>query len=260
MYFARDVVKGNVNTPDNMTTLVEDKTTEIVCIVDKSASMLRMQEEALTGLNLFLKEQSKEGNPADRVTITLFDQKSHTVREGQQISAVEMLRQQEYMPSGLTALNDAIGSTVATVVKRQAESPTDRVLVLILTDGEENSSRTYQTKDVKKLVEELRTTGKWEFIFLGVGEHTVLQAMQIGVSEGNTQSYDPDKHIASGDAVVYKTMSNAARNYRLSGDINYVGMWNAPLSDIADVAEIGAIVGVNVTSTTAAEKEKPGDD
>ena len=58
---------------------------------------------------------------------------------------------QSYQPGGNTALNDAIGITVRKV---DADRPqVHKVVTVIMTDGEENSSREWTHDAVKALIQ-----------------------------------------------------------------------------------------------------------
>jgi Mg-chelatase subunit ChlD len=79
---------------------------------------------------------------------------------------VPVLTRTLYEPDGATALNDAIADMIRTISKA-APSRATRVLIAILTDGGENSSRT-STDDVASMITYRRTTYDWQ-----EGEETV---------------------------------------------------------------------------------------
>ena len=91
-----------------------------------------------------------------------------------------------------------------------------RVLIAILTDGDENSSRTFSQADILQMITYRRTTYDWQFVF--IGPETALQyALSIGISKSNVVSFN-----ASGDGVrqILDRLSKSMRAYQL-GDRRY---------------------------------------
>lgn len=74
----------------------------------------------------------------------------------------------------MTALNDAIGKTINDVNQFGTN-----VVVLIQTDGQENSSKEYKLDRIKSLIKEKEKLG-WEFNFVGAG----LDAFNQGAAYG----------------------------------------------------------------------------
>ena len=76
-----------------------------------------------------------------------------------------------YNPNACTPLYDAIGFVV-NKLNQALENQTDyNVLVTILTDGAENSSKEVSGKQIKELVEELKQN-RWTFSYIGT-DHDV---------------------------------------------------------------------------------------
>ena len=75
-------------------------------------------------------------------------------------------------PDGMTSLNDAIGESIHYLNQKIGAALSDAdtdVIMLIMTDGHENSSKQYTATAVKTLMETCEQTGKWNFLFLGAG-------------------------------------------------------------------------------------------
>jgi hypothetical protein len=102
---------------------------------------------------------------------------------------VKKLDDKSYVPGGNTALNDAIGITVRKV---EADKPrVDKVITVIMTDGEENSSREWTLDAVKALIEQKEKEGVWTFVFLGAAPDAWAQGMSYGIPSANVAKYDP---------------------------------------------------------------------
>ena len=85
----------------------------------------------------------------------------------------EKLTKEKYDPCCCTPLFDAIGKTVKTLKKKIANVEDSAVLVTIITDGYENSSKEWDGKAVAKLIDECKEEG-WMFSFISSGQHFLV--------------------------------------------------------------------------------------
>ena len=97
------------------------------------------------------------------------------------IKDAEKLTKEKYDPCCCTPLFDAIGKTVKTLKKKIADVEDAAVLVTIITDGYENSSKEWDAKGVSKLIEECKEDG-WMFSFIGAGEDVIKVATTISIT------------------------------------------------------------------------------
>lgn len=75
-------------------------------------------------------------------------------------------------PEGLTALHDAVGLSVEYLQKQvgtqvDANDKAD-VVVMVITDGEENASRFHTGPGIERMIKRLEATEKWTFLFVGL--------------------------------------------------------------------------------------------
>ena len=86
-----------------------------------------------------------------------------------------------YPPASFTPLYDAMGLSITrTKYMLDNEENTYNVLVTVLTDGEENASREYSGKAIKKLVKELKLKN-WTFTYIGADHEVEDFASSIGI-------------------------------------------------------------------------------
>ena len=120
--------------------------TELVFILDKSGSMAGLEKDTIGGFNSMLEKQRKMDG-ACVITTVLFDNRYELLHDRIDIRAVQPITEKEYRVGGTTALLDAIGMTIhkiSTAQKNTAEDfRAEKVMFVIITDGEENSSRRY---------------------------------------------------------------------------------------------------------------------
>ena len=169
--------------------------TEIVFVLDRSGSMQSCQEAAIAGFNRFLVEQQQlEG--LVKLTLILFDDEYLMPINALPVAEVLPLDAQTYVPRGSTALLDAIGRAVDELGVRLASSPEpDRpgqVIVAILTDGLENSSQTYDWRQIAGLIKHQSEKYKWTFLFLGANQDAIATAARMNIARSNAADYVAD--------------------------------------------------------------------
>jgi hypothetical protein len=193
--------------------------TEIICIIDRSGSMESIRSDAIGGFNRFLADQQEPEDPA-RLTMALFDDQYEVVHNGADIHAVPLLTNTTFVPRGSTALLDAVGKTLNSVSARLAEIPAngrpDKVIVAILTDGQENASREFSLKVIREMITHYTTDLKWDFIYLAATQDAFSEAGQLGISANNTLQFAANK---AGIHDSYNSISAAMAMKRKFNDI-----------------------------------------
>src|SRR5262245_56965074 len=119
--------------------------TLISVILDRSGSMSSVCEPTIKGFNEFVETQRKQHDGGGALMpLTQFDNQYEVNFVGEPIENVPDLDTQAYVPRGTTALFDAIGRTIHEVdTWISAHNWRERILVLIVTDGQENASTEY---------------------------------------------------------------------------------------------------------------------
>lgn len=153
-------------------------------ILDRSGSMQVIQESTIKGFNEYLNTLKKDGNKY-RFTLTLFDTTVAIPYLDQPIEKVKELTKETYGPDGWTALYDAVCSTVNKIKEKKDQ----KVITIIMTDGQENSSEEYNQEAMKALIQEKEKKGNWTFVYLGANQDSYAQAQQYGFSKMNTSNY-----------------------------------------------------------------------
>ncbi|MDO4204209.1 MAG: VWA domain-containing protein [Selenomonadaceae bacterium] len=170
--------------------------TEIIFILDKSGSMSGLEEDTIGGFNSMLKKQQKnEGEVL--VSTVLFDDESKVLHDRVSLKDVKPLTEDDYVPGGCTALLDAVGGAIKHIsnVHKYArpEDRPEKTLVIITTDGMENSSERYDYRKVKKMIDKKQEKHNWEFIFLGANIDAAKEAGRLGVAKEKAVNYCHDK-------------------------------------------------------------------
>ena len=199
---------------------MNENLTEIVFILDRSGSMGHLTEDTIGGFNSFIENQKKEDGEAVLTTI-LFDHEYEILHNGVNIKNVKPLTNKDYSVRGMTALLDAIGRTINIVGERlgkmnERDRPS-KVIFVITTDGQENSSKEFTQSQIKKMIEHQTNKYNWQFMFLGANIDAVSTARSFGISGQFASNYVAN---AIGTDVLYSTLSKSVSDFRTVGKIN----------------------------------------
>lgn len=158
-------------------------------ILDKSGSMDSMRDAVVSGFNEYVDNLRKQKNLL--FSFTLFDSDEIEKRYvAEPVKTVVPLTKDTFVPGSATPLYDAICETIKEASEKlDKEYEKYASLVVIMTDGMENSSNKYTMQDFVKLKNELEKKGNWTFVFMGANQDAWATAQQYGFSAGNTLSW-----------------------------------------------------------------------
>jgi len=178
--------------------------THVICILDTSGSMGHFQNDVIGSFNRFVEDQRSSTTADNKVkmTVNLFNEKSNHIYWKTDINEVKDLTTETYIPAGGTALYDAIGTTLTKLSSKK------RAIVLIHTDGEENSSKSYDLELVQSLIKQ-KTEEGWKFIFYGAN----IDAATVGKSLNIHDTFQV-KPTTKGFIKAYSGMSGLTKEYR----------------------------------------------
>lgn len=168
--------------------------TELVFILDRSGSMSGLEHDTIGGFNGMIERQKKEGSRV-RVTTVLFDDRMDIIHDRFSIEMIAPLTGQDYFVRGCTALLDAVGRSIKKMDQVVGHLPEEhkpgKVVFVITTDGQENSSVEYRYADVCRMIEAKKECG-WEFLFLGASMDAAKEAEKIGIARNRSATYEND--------------------------------------------------------------------
>ena len=151
-------------------------------VLDRSGSMHECVTDTLGGFNHFIEKQKTE-NPDGTVSLHLFAHDYETIYKNKPVNEVEKLTTSTYCPRGQTALLDAIGYSIKGVDSQ------DKPMIVIITDGQENSSRKYTHSHVKDLITMKEELG-WNFVFLGANQDAIEVGGNLGIPQDGALTFD----------------------------------------------------------------------
>jgi len=169
------------------------KSSHSIFVLDDSGSMRGCREATISGYNEYLDVQRKNAEIPTFVSLYKFDGQSLSVVHNRvPVAEAPDLNKESYNPQGTTNLYDAIGGVLMAIntdLSSRKKSDRDSVMICILTDGQENSSRTFDSVNIKQMVE--KSEGKnWGFMFLGANIDAFATGAEIGFGTHNTLQYN----------------------------------------------------------------------
>lgn len=155
-------------------------TTVVRAAIDASGSMYRVADDVRGGFNQYMATLAADTANEYRVHVALFNTSVEHLAEDALPADVPPLDEYNYVPMDGTALHDAIGRLI--IDPAPAGS---KVLVVIHTDGKENSSREWRKNTLIRLIESRKAEG-WTFVFLGAGVDNWQQGEDLGMFSAST--------------------------------------------------------------------------
>ena len=161
---------------------MKDKLIHVAFIIDSSGSMSGSESDVIGGFKKTIEEQKAVKDGECIVTLYEFASDVKQVYLGKTLDKVEDL---DYRVGGMTRLYDGIGTAVDDIGKwlsnmDESERPSKN-LIVIITDGGENSSTEYRLKDIKDRIKEQTEKYSWDFIYLGNDLSDAKDANDIGI-------------------------------------------------------------------------------
>ena len=192
-----------------------NKTTLYHFIVDQSGSMAGLENQTIAGFNTQLNtiQQLKKELPDQEFlcSLTFFNNEVQDRIQYGQVDLIQPLSFQNYVPSGTTALLDAIGKSIYSIKNKFGADITEdkiSIVLVIITDGHENSSRLYSYHDIANLVKQLDETGKWTFSFLGADFDAIHTSQMLNIRRENVMNFSKSEYSGMMDDV-----SDSIRTY-----------------------------------------------
>jgi hypothetical protein len=168
-------------------------------------------EPTITAFNEYLQGLSNgEGSNLIDFSLVTFDtQGMDKVCVAVPIAQAPKLDRQNYVPRAGTPLIDAAVITLKAIEASLEKRGNPKVVMVIQTDGQENSSVKHTCEELKRLVDE-KTAAGWQFLFLGAGIDAYDQAAKMGIAAMDTLSHSVDLQSTR---AAYRAMAENSRAY-----------------------------------------------
>lgn len=193
---------------------MRDDLTDVTVVLDRSGSMASTADDARGGFNQLVSDQ--KAIPGDcTFSVVQFDDEYEWVFKGKALADVPDLTPENYHPRGTTALLDAMARTIDETGERlEAVSEDQRpgkVVIVVITDGYENASKTHKASDVMARVRRQEKEYGWQFVFIGANQDAIAEAAKYGISAKASMTYSAD---AKGTQGSYQAVSRSLGAFR----------------------------------------------
>lgn len=176
---------------------MKNKKTYYQIILDRSGSMSSCIEGTMEGYNaqidMIRDFENKFPEQEINVSVTTFNDHIDLIASKRNAKDIPYLTRENYIPAGSTSLLDAIGMSVTKLngeIQQEIQNDLASVVVVILTDGHENSSRRFNHKQIASLIKELELTDKWTFSFLSATWDAIEVASSLNIQRANSRMFD----------------------------------------------------------------------
>lgn len=188
----------------------------ISLLLDRSGSMASIKSDTIGGVNEFIQKQKEDENYQITFSLSQFDHEYEILREAEDVRYFKELTNETFLPRGGTALRDAISKILADTRKYINSLPEikipQKVMIIIVTDGEENSSKEVSDSEVRKMIEDYKNDLKWEIIFLSSDIQATTQArVDYGFAQKMSANFDAN-NISEG----YTSFTRNIDSYKMS--------------------------------------------
>jgi uncharacterized protein YegL len=196
------------------------QSTKIVMLLDSSGSMISHQWEVITAVNKFIELQKGTGSASNSTSSSSSVSASNNCQfslvtfnssykvEFDEIKLTDMpaITKANYVPNGSTALYDAIGFVIDCL------KDTKKVILIIITDGLDNTSHLYTQKQVADMINDRNKApdAHWNIIYLAANPSLVKQGLDMNISQSSSCNISNfSKHVES---ILSKTVSDIRQN------------------------------------------------
>jgi len=227
----------------------------IAFVLDESGSMNTGREATITGMNeqiQQIRETFKDSQDVEPiVTFVKFNGNVNPLYVNKTLAELKDFGPNDYSPNGMTAMYDGVGYVLNALENADGINDEDTsVLVVVISDGVENSSVEHNAQTIADRVKAFNDTKRWTFTYLGSNVDLTQVRAQTGFVAGNSISYDSSS--AGGYAQAFNTHNASFRTYlstrnvsasvlRASAGLGEVNFY-APTTNSATVASTDAIL------------------
>jgi uncharacterized protein YegL len=166
-----------------------------VLVADSSSSMADQIDEVRDELNIQIEKMRKESdtdnNPCT-FTLRTFDSEVKNVHVNIPIEDVPKITTGDYKAGGMTALFDAIGSTIESIgelLGNRIDGEKETLAMIIFSDGGENVSTKYDRAKIAALLDKYQNRPGFNIAFVGCDPASFQDMDRVGFSSASRMMY-----------------------------------------------------------------------
>jgi Mg-chelatase subunit ChlD len=153
-------------------------------LLDETGSMNVRRDETIVAVDNYFERLRTEKAV---VTFATFDSEQGVNFRQTETKAKDIrdLDVNTYRPNAYTPLHDAVGKMLQTM--QQQAGAGDKVLIVVVTDGEENCSQEYDLAKIQQLIQQQEAAG-WAFAYIGVSADAWAGGTRMGMKTGSVMN------------------------------------------------------------------------
>lgn len=218
--------------------------TYVAIILDKSGSMAKTKNTAISGFNEQV-QQLKEDSKTQEIYCSLVTFNADVFEHLWNVPAEKLseANAEEFQPGGSTAMRDAVGYTVQKLLNTtDHEDPNVAYLIVTISDGETNIDRHYNWEALKELTQGCEATKKWTFTYMGCTKEYMEQlSRNVGTQVSNMAAWS--NHTSAETSVGFSNMRGRQAKYFAERSMGQTAASNYA-SDSMNVADFTESVAI----------------
>ena len=193
---------------------MKDGLIHVCFVLDESGSMMSSESDVKGGFKKVIEEQKNMTKGGCIISLFKFGSTVNEIYLGKDVNEIDE-NNLDYSPSGMTAMNDGIGTAIDSVGKwlasKNEEDRPEKNMIVIMTDGAENFSKEYTLDQVREKIKHQTEKYDWSFVYMGtdVSDPTYANNLTYGLKNCTSIFNTRDNHDAYYDVVL-----NAASTWR----------------------------------------------
>jgi len=175
--------------------------TRVAIVIDKSSSMGGVKEQTVAGYNETLEELQEMAKENDvEVSLVTFDNNVYEHLWNVKAQDLKKSNYDSFQVGGCTAMRDGLGYTIDKLAEEET-GKNDANLIIVISDGYENSSKHVSPQQLRSKIEELEKSGNWTFTYMGCSGDNLKQVEeQTGIQASNMAVFDATSNDGVGAA------------------------------------------------------------
>ena len=165
-------------------------------VLDKSGSMQSIRRAAFDGCNEVLNSiksaaQQHTNTQEHFVSLMLFDTESMPyILDMVPASELTLMTEDQFVPCACTPLLDAIGMSLTRLEAEVKKYERAIASVTIITDGYENASQEFNSKQIHELIGRLKEQEGWNFAFMGANQDVTQVSIDLNIDVQNARAFE----------------------------------------------------------------------
>lgn len=167
--------------------------THVAIVLDKSGSMYATREQTIALFNEQVQQMKLDA--ADQeilVSLITFNGNVYEHIWDVSVDQIQEIGVLDYVPSGSTAMRDAMGYTIQKYMDTtDVNEPDTAYLIIAISDGHTNSDKQYNVAALREMIDSCNTAGNFTFTYLGCSEDYLNElSSALGTTRGNAATWD----------------------------------------------------------------------